>query len=162
MRKITLVVAAAQNLCIGANNDIPWHIPEDFAFFKAYTTGKPCIMGRKTWESLPKKPLPNRTNVVISRQDHYLANGAMVVDNLDSALSSLGDVDEVIIMGGAQVYAQAMDIATDIRLTEVKLDVAGDAYFPSLDASKWQEITREAQVSTKGIAFDLVHYQRKA
>lgn len=159
---ITLVAAAAQNLCIGADNDIPWHIPEDFAFFKAYTSGKPCIMGRKTWDSLPKKPLPNRTNVVITRQADYVAEGAVVVGDLHAALSSLVDAKEIIIMGGAQVYEQAMALATDIRLTEVKLDVVGDAFFPKIDLGIWQEISRDVQVSAKGIAFDLVHYQRKA
>ncbi len=161
MSKITLVAAADNNFCIGMNNDIPWHIPEDFAFFKAYTTGKPCIMGRKTWESLPKKPLPNRTNIVLSNDASYVADGAQVFGHLETALASVADSEEIIIMGGAQIYRIALSLATDIRLTEVKLDVEGDAFFPKLDTVLWQEVERQNQVSAKGIAFDLVHYQRR-
>ena len=108
MTKITLIAACAENLCIGAGNAMPWHIPEDFAFFKAYTLGKPVIMGRKTWESLPVKPLPERRNIVISRQADYCAAGAETAASLEAALALCADMGEIVIMGGAQIYAQAM------------------------------------------------------
>ena len=159
---ITLVVAIAKNGCIGINNDMPWHIPEDFAFFKAYTSGKPVVMGRKTWESLPKKPLPHRRNIVITRQADYVAEGAEVVGDLQAAFALCADAPEIIVMGGAQIYAEALPLATDLRITEVDLSVEGDAYFPTVDANVWQEVAREAHVSAKDIAFAFVHYQRYA
>ena len=161
-QQITLVVATAKNGCIGINNGMPWHIPEDFAFFKAYTSGKPVVMGRKTWESLPKKPLPNRRNIVITRQADYVAEGAKVVGDLQAAFALCADAPEVIVMGGAQIYAEALPLATDLRTTEVDLTVDGDAYFPSVDAHAWKELAREAHVSAKDFAFAFVHYQRHA
>ncbi|QEY23890.1 dihydrofolate reductase [Neisseria animalis] len=160
MQKITLIAAYAARRCIGIDNTIPWHIPEDFAFFKAYTLGKPVIMGRKTWESLPRKPLPGRENIVISRQTDYQAEGATVVSNLQEALQQCREAEEIIIMGGAQIYAQALPWATDLRLTEINLEVAGDAFFPEFDAAQWTETAREPHVSAKGIAYEFVHYQR--
>ena len=157
--RITLVVATAQNGCIGINNDMPWHIAEDFAFFKTYTSGKPVVMGRKTWESLPKKPLANRRNIVISRQADYVAAGAEVVGSLQAALALCADAPETIVMGGAQIYAEALPLASDLRITEVALEVDGDAYFPTVDPQLWHEVAREAHVSAKGIGFAFVHYQ---
>ena len=140
--RITLVVAIAQNGCIGINNDMPWHIAEDFAFFKTYTSGKPVVMGRKTWESLPKKPLPNRRNIVISRQADYAAAGAEVVGSLQAALALCADAPETIVMGGAQIYAEALPLASDLRITEVALEVYGDAYFPAVDPQLWHEVAK--------------------
>lgn len=157
MPKITLIAAYAARRCIGINNTMPWHLPEDFAFFKSYTTGKPVIMGRKTWESLPRKPLPGRQNIVITRQA-YQAEGAQTAASLEDALALCQGVEEVIIMGGAQIYAQALPIATDLRLTEVGLDVDGDAFFPEFSTETWQETSRENHVSAKGIEYAFVHY----
>ncbi|WP_063076327.1 dihydrofolate reductase [Neisseria flavescens] len=157
MPKITLIAAYATRRCIGINNTMPWHLPEDFAFFKSYTTGKPVIMGRKTWESLPRKPLPGRQNIVITRQD-YQAEGAQTAASLEDALALCQGAEEVIIMGGAQIYAQALPIATDLRLTEVGLDVDGDAFFPEFSTETWQEASRENHVSAKGIEYAFVHY----
>lgn len=157
MPKITLIAAYAARRCIGINNTMPWHLPEDFAFFKSYTTGKPVIMGRKTWESLPRKPLPGRQNIVITRQD-YQAEGTQTAASLEDALALCQGVEEVIIMGGAQIYAQALPIATDLRLTEVGLDVDGDAFFPEFSTETWQEASRENHVSAKGIEYAFVHY----
>ncbi|WP_107723928.1 dihydrofolate reductase [Neisseria subflava] len=157
MPKITLIAAYATRRCIGINNTMPWHLPEDFAFFKSYTTGKPVIMGRKTWESLPRKPLPGRQNIVITRQD-YQAEGAQTAASLEDALALCQGVEEVIIMGGAQIYAQALPIATDLRLTEVGLDVDGDAFFPEFSTETWQEASRENHVSAKGIEYAFVRY----
>ncbi len=161
MQKITLIAAMAENRVIGANNDIPWHIPEDFAFFKQYTSGKPVIMGRKTWDSLPRKPLPQRQNIVITRQTDWQADGATVCTDLAAALALCGDAAEVMIIGGAQIYAQAMAMATDLRLTEIKLTVAGDTHFPEFSPHEWHEQSREQHISQKGMTFDLVHYSRE-
>ncbi|MDO4433344.1 MAG: dihydrofolate reductase [Alysiella sp.] len=160
MQKITLIAAMAENRVIGANNDIPWYIPEDFAFFKQYTTGKPVIMGRKTWDSLPRKPLPHRRNLVITRQINWQADGAENFTDFQAALKACGDAPEIIIMGGAQIYEQALDFATDLRLTEVQLSPDGDAFFPEFSMQLWQEVERSNHISNKGIKFDLVHWQR--
>ena len=162
MTKITLIAACAENLCIGAGNAMPWHIPEDFAFFKAYTLGKPVIMGRKTWESLPVKPLPERRNIVISRQADYCVAGAETAASLEAALALCADMEEIVIMGGAQIYAQAMPLATDLRITEVGLTVEGDAFFPEIDRMDWKEAERtERRVSSKGTVYAFVHYLKR-
>ena len=160
MPQITLIAATAANGCIGINNSMPWHIPEDFAFFKQYTLGKPVVMGRKTWDSLPKKPLPGRRNLVVSRQSDWQAAGAEHAASLQAALALLADEAEIIIMGGAEIYAQAMPMATDLRITEVDLHVAGDAFFPAIDAAQWRRCTHEAHQSSKGIDYAFVHYER--
>lgn len=157
--KITLIAACSRNLCIGVNNDMPWHLPEDFAFFKAYTSGKPVIMGRKTWESLPRKPLPNRRNIVITRQTDYVADGAELAHDVQTALAMCGDVEEIIVMGGANVYQQALPLATDLRITEIEIDVAGDAFFPEY-RHDWQAVACEKGVGKNGLAYRFMHYQR--
>lgn len=161
MQKITLVAACSANRVIGVDNQIPWHLAEDFAFFKDYTSGKPVIMGRKTWDSLPKKPLPNRLNMVITRQAHFGALGAQVYGDVYAALAQCAGVPEVIIMGGEQIYCQTLPLATDLRLTEIAIHVQGDAYFPMFDRQDWQEVSRTHHVSEKNIAFDFVHYIRR-
>ncbi|WP_082783566.1 dihydrofolate reductase [Snodgrassella sp. CFCC 13594] len=159
--QITLVAALASNRCIGHQNQMPWHIPEDFAFFKQYTLGKPVIMGRKTWDSLPRKPLPERKNIVITRQASWQESGADTVHSLQAALNKLADVPEIIIMGGAQIYAEALPLATDMRLTEVHANVSGDAFFPAFPINQWRESSRSTHVSAKnGLVFDFVHYTR--
>lgn len=157
---ITLIAARAENGCIGANNTLPWHLPEDFAFFRSYTMGKTVIMGRKTWESLPRRPLPERRNLVVSRQANYAADGAEVFAGLDAALAACADAEEAVIIGGAEIYRQALAYATDLRLTEVHLTVDGDAFFPDFSREIWQEVSRENRVSANGTAFDLVHWRR--
>ena len=161
--KITLIAAIAQNRVLGNGGAIPWHIPEDFAFFKAYTTGKPIIMGRKTWESLPKKPLPSRRNIVISRQSGYRVEGAEVFADFQAALSECrhrGE-PEAVIIGGGEIYRQTLPTATDLCLTEIALTPAGDTYFPEFSRREWHETAREHHVSQNGIAFDFVHYERQ-
>ena len=160
--QITLVAAVAQNRIIGNANQIPWHIPEDFAFFKRYTTGKTIIMGRKTWDSLPRKPLPNRRNIVITRQVDWQADGAQVVHDFQAALQACAGEREAIIIGGAQIYAAALPVATDLRLTEIALNPVGDAFFPPFSRDEWREVACEAHVSAQGIGYDFVHYQRQA
>lgn len=159
--KITLIAAVAANRVIGSNNDMPWHLPEDFAFFKQYTGGKPVIMGRKTWDSLPKKPLPNRRNLVVTRQTGFQAAGAEVFADLSDALSACAGADEIIVMGGAQIYAQALPLATDMRLTEVALTPQGDVHFPEFQAADWLQCSREQHTAANGIEFAFVHWQRK-
>ena len=158
-QKITLVAALAENRVIGMNNDIPWHIPEDFAFFKQYTSHKPMIMGRNTWESLPRKPLPNRRNMVIDFEPVALS-GAEVFTSLQAAFDACADEPEVIVMGGGQIYALALPFATDLRLTEIKLSPQGTVFFPEFSLTQWQEMSRQSHQSINGVAFDFVHYVR--
>ena len=153
MQTITLIAAVGENGCIGIGNAMPWHLPEDFAFFKQYTLGK-------TWESLPRRPLPGRRNIVVSRQSGYQADGAEVMPSLAAALAACAGEREIIVMGGAEIYRQALDSATDLRLTEVRLAPAGDAFFPSFDRGLWHEESRSSQQSADGTAFDFVHYRR--
>lgn len=161
MQRITLMAAVANNRCIGINNTLPWHLPEDFAFFKQYTLHKPVIMGRKTWEGLPRKPLPQRRNLVISHQEDYIADGAEVYMGLSIALQKCVAESEVVIIGGAQIYQQALSIASDLRLTEIACNVQGDAFFPEFSMTIWQEVERIANTSKEGIHFDFVHYVRR-
>lgn len=161
MQKITLIAAYAEQRVIGIDNTMPWHLKEDFAFFKAYTLGKPVVMGRKTWESLPKKPLPNRRNIVISRQSGYIAEGAETTSDLVQALAMCTGETEIIIMGGAQIYAQALPLATDLRLTEIYLHIAGDAFFPEFNSTDWQEYSRTHHTTENGLQYDFVHYIRR-
>ena len=149
MTIISLIVAAANNNCIGINNTMPWYIPEDFKHFKNITMGKPCIMGRKTYESILEKlgkPLPGRTSIVISRSG-YSHVGAISATSLEDALNIAAKEksDEVIIIGGAQIYKQAIEknLANKIYLTRVHQSPDGDAFFPELDDS-WIEIKKES------------------
>lgn len=142
------MVACAANGCIGRDNKLPWYLPEDLKYFKRITFGKPIIMGRNTWESL-KGPLPGRTNIVITRQADYQAEGARVVGSLAEAcrlaehIAVVDGSDEVIVIGGAQIYAAALPEADRIYITEVHADVEGDTFFPAYDRSQWQEMGRE-------------------
>lgn len=159
--QITLIAAFTNQQVIGVDNKMPWHLPEDFAFFKSYTLHKPILMGRKTWESLTKRPLPERKNIVISRDQSYLAEGAIVVDSLSKAIESCGDVSEVCIIGGAQIYQHAMAIATDLRITQLDLSIPeGDCFFPTIVKEEWHELERIAHVAKNGIHFQFIHYQR--
>lgn len=162
MQKITLIAACADGNVIGIDNAMPWHLPEDFAFFKAYTSGKPVVMGRKTWDSLPKKPLPNRRNIVVSRQDGGVFEGAETASGLAQAVAMCEGAEEVVVMGGEQVYRLAMPSATDLRITEIGLRVEGDAFFPEIDPAVWQEAGREEHVAENGLEYAFVHYVRRA
>ncbi len=138
---IALVVAVARNGVIGRDGKLPWRIPEDMKWFKEKTLGKPCVMGRKTWESLPKRPLPGRTNIVVTRARDYAADGAVVVHSLDEAIEvgAREGAAEIAIIGGGELYAAALPRTTRIYLTRVDLTVEGDAHFPALDSSTWNE-----------------------
>jgi dihydrofolate reductase len=141
--RLSLIVAVADNGVIGANGRIPWHISADMRRFKALTMGKPIIMGRKTWESLPRRPLPGRQNIVISRNRDYAAQGARVVPDFDSALYAAANVEEVMVIGGAEIYALCLAQADRIYLTEVHDRPVGDTVFPAFDLRAWHESARE-------------------
>lgn len=156
---VTLVVAYAANRAIGRDNALPWHLPADFAHFKRTTLGHPIVMGRKTWESLGR-PLPGRLNVVVTRDPGYQAAGAVVTGSLPQALAACGDVPRICVIGGAQIYAQALPLADEVIATEVHAEVDGDAFFPGLPAGEWQEAERLPQPEENGYAYDFVTYKR--
>lgn len=140
--RLSLIVAAADNGVIGHEGQLPWHLPPDLKHFKALTLGKPVIMGRKTFESIGKA-LPGRQNIVLSRDPGYGAPGVRVVRDLESALWAAADVEEIMVIGGAVIFAQALPMADRIYWTEVHADVAGDTVFPPFDRDDWQETARE-------------------
>jgi dihydrofolate reductase len=146
--KLALIVAMAQNRVIGINNNLPWYLPNDLKYFKAVTMGKPVIMGRKTHESIGK-PLPGRTNIVITRDASFQAAGCKIVHSLAEAIELAENIclidggDEVIVMGGAQIYELALADADRLYLTEVHAEIEGDAFFPEVDKQYWQEVARE-------------------
>jgi len=137
------VVAVSRNGVIGRAGGLPWHISSDLKRFKEITIGKPLIMGRKTWESLPKRPLPGRQNIVVTRQKNYQAKGAVVVSDLDSALAAAGKVEEICVIGGGEIFTKFLAKADRIYLTEVDLEVEGDTWFPMIDPGQWHETARE-------------------
>lgn len=145
--RISLVVARADNGIIGRNNTLPWRLPADLKHFKQLTVGKPVIMGRKTFDSIGK-PLPARHNIVVTRNPGWTAEGVTVAPNLAEAVASAGldpktRADEIMIIGGSEIYAQSMPFANRIYLTEVHLEPVGDASFPMPDTHEWQETARE-------------------
>lgn len=141
---ITLVVARAQNGVIGAAGKIPWRLSSDMRQFKAATMGKPVLMGRKTWDSFPSKPLPGRANLVLSRDRAFRAPGAWVFASLETLLAAGRAMarDELCVIGGSQLYDAVLPIADRVLLTEVALAPAGDAYFPALSPADWTETAR--------------------
>ena len=161
MTRIHMIFARARNGVIGRDNTIPWRLPEDMAHFKRLTTGWPVIMGRKTWDSLPPKfrPLPGRANIVITRQPDWKAAGAETAASLADALALCAASEEVWIIGGAQIYAQAMPLAGRIEVTEIAENIEGDAYAPPLGA-EWRETAREDHVSATGMKFSFITYQK--
>ncbi len=165
--KLSLIVAIAQNGCIGIDNKLPWYLPEDLKYFRRLTTGNIVIMGRKTYDSIGK-PLPNRHNIVISRHTDFQAEGVKTVCSIDEALkiaeslAEISGINEAFIMGGAQIYAQTLPLAQRLYITEVKKNVTGDAFFPSIDLAQWQEIGREAHYyEPQDTHYDFVVYERR-
>jgi dihydrofolate reductase len=158
MSGIVLVVAAADNGVIGAGGHIPWHIPDDLKRFKALTMGKAVVMGRRTWDSLPRKPLPGRDNIVITRDGGWKADGAIAAASPGAALAlAKGDV---MVIGGAQIYRAFLPRAARIELTEVHGDFAGDAFF-HLDRAGWRETAREDHRTADGLAYSYVTLERQ-
>lgn len=167
--RIALIWAMSENRVIGRDNQLPWYLPNDLQYFKRVTSGKPVIMGRKTYDSIGK-PLPNRTNIIITRDPNYQAEGCQVVHSLDDAISlaqaqvAAGGGDEVIVMGGAEIYAQALPLADRLYVTLVHAHVAGDAEFPAIDFDAWREIARQ-DYSAEGpnpYDYSFVVYERPA
>ncbi|PCI59695.1 MAG: type 3 dihydrofolate reductase [Kordiimonadales bacterium] len=157
---ISMIVAMTKNRVIGLDNQMPWHLPADLKYFKATTLGKPIIMGRKTFESIGR-PLPGRQNIVITRNTGWAADGVDVADSIDVAIALAGDVEEVMITGGSQIYGQAMPRANRLFITEIDLELEGDTYFPEFDVRDWEETRREpfsAEGGKPGYAF--VVYER--
>ena len=143
MSKIALIAAMTDDRVIGIENRLPWKLPADMKWFRRHTLGKPIVMGRKTFESFGGKPLPERLNIVITRDRDYRADGAVVVHDIDAALAVAGDAEEVMIIGGASFYEQMLPRADRLYLTFVHADVEGDAWFPEFDRSQWREVYRE-------------------
>jgi dihydrofolate reductase len=144
--RISLIVAMAKNRVIGVNNTLPWHLPADLKHFKTLTMGHHIVMGRKTYESIGK-PLPGRTSVVVTRNAEYSVPGVIVVHSLEEALSACGEDDEVFVIGGAELYRQAIKFADCIYMTEIDADISGDALFTEFDSKSWQEIARESHAA---------------
>jgi len=140
--RINLIVAMAKNRVIGMGNAMPWHLPADFAWFRRQTMGHPVIMGRKTFESIGR-PLPGRTNIVVSRNEAWRAEGVQACRTLEGALDAAKGHAEVFVIGGATLYAQALPLAGRIFLTEVDASPEGDTWFPVLAEQEWREISRE-------------------
>jgi len=163
MPEIVIIVAVAKNRVIGKDNQLIWNIPADMAHFKTLTAGHTVVMGRKTWESLPPRfrPLPGRRNIVISRQADYAATGAELADSLDSALALAAGDKTVFIIGGEQIYSQALALADRLEITEVDLEPAGDAWFPEIPAAEWRITQKETPTGQVGTGFSFVTYCRK-
>ena len=167
---INLIWAQARNRVIGKDGVMPWHLPEDLAHFKRTTLGCPVIMGRRTWDSIPPKfrPLPGRTNVVITRQIDWHEDGALPANNMLEALSICEHMsvildpspEQVWVIGGAQIYAQTLPLAKRVVVTEIDVDFEGDAYAPQLGA-EWRETERESHTSKTGLGFSFVTYVRQ-
>jgi dihydrofolate reductase len=143
--RLALIVATSENGVIGKGGLLPWRIPEDMRWFKEKTRGKPCIMGRKTWESFPKKPLPGRPNIIVTRDREFAAEGATVVHSFNDAVKTAErlcpEAEEIMVLGGAEIYAIALRQAHRIYLTRIHAAVDGDTYFPALDPAEWREVS---------------------
>ncbi|UCV07322.1 dihydrofolate reductase [Dechloromonas denitrificans] len=163
MSEIVIIVAVAKNRVIGRDNQLIWNIPEDMAHFKALTQGHTVLMGRKTWESLPPRfrPLPGRRNIVVSRQPDYAAPGAELANSLESALALAATDETVFIIGGADIYQQALALADRLEITEVDLIPEGDSWFPEIPAADWQLTAKTTPPSTRGTGFAFLSYRRK-
>ena len=167
--KISLIAAVAQNDVIGCTNaegkpDMPWHLPDDFAYFKRKTSHHPIIMGRKSLDALGK-PLPNRTNIVLTRNKDSEADGVKVMHTLDAAIDVAKAINpnEIFVIGGAEIYKMALPVATTLYLTEIHKAYEGDARFPTFDRADWQEVSRVPHAADERheVGFDFVTYERK-
>lgn len=159
--QLNLIVAYARNQTIGRDNTLPWKLPGDLAHFKRTTTGCPILMGRKTWDSLGR-PLPGRRNIVITRDRSLASPGADFVSSLSEALALVREAQQVFVIGGAQIYQEALPLADRVIATEIQAEIEGDAFFAKLDPAQWVEHSRISQPPENGLAYDLVEYQRRA
>lgn len=161
--QIGLIWAQARHGVIGRDGSMPWHLPEDLAHFKRTTLSHPVIMGRKTWDSIPERfrPLPGRRNIVLTRQPDWQAAGAEVASSLNQALQHAQDADQIWVMGGANVYAQALSLADRLVVTEIDADFEGDSFAPAI-GPEWQETARETLVTAQGVRLAFVTWQRQS
>ncbi|MBP6667026.1 MAG: dihydrofolate reductase [Ottowia sp.] len=159
--KIGLIWAQARNRVIGKNGVMPWHLPEDLAHFKRVTLNHPVIMGRKTWDSIPPKfrPLPGRTNIVVTRQADWHEKGAQCASSLREALQQCENSNQVWVIGGAQIYAQALPLADELVVTEIDAAFDGDAHAPAIGPD-WREVARERIVAASGLPLSFVIWHR--
>lgn len=161
--ELLLIAAVARNGVIGGDNRLLWHLPEDMRFFKQTTLGHAVIMGRKTWQSLPPRfrPLPGRRNIVLTRDAGFDAPGAEVAASLQDAIARVAGQPQAFVIGGAEVYAQALPLAQQLWLTEIDHDFDGDAHFPDWPRRDFTELERTHHDSGQGFGYQRVHYQRK-
>ena len=160
MTELVLIAAVTRNGIIGKDGGMPWHLPADLQHFKRLTLGHPILMGRRTWDSLGR-PLPGRRNIVISRQTGWQATGAEHAESLEAALQMVASDALAFVIGGAQLYAQALPLADRLELTEIEQHVDGDTRFPDWDRSRFVETARESHVAPQGWAFHFVTYTAK-
>ena len=161
MSTLSLIVAMALNRTIGINNRLPWRCPEDLKHFKALTMGHPMIMGRKTFDSIGK-PLPGRTTIVVTRNVNLVIAGCLMAHSLEEAIASCKGADEIFIIGGAELYLQAMPLVETLYLTEIQQTVEGDEHFPEFNLADWQEVLREkyTQEVPQPLQYHFVTYRR--
>lgn len=151
---LTLIAATSINNALGKNNQLVWHLPDDFKRFKSLTSNHYIILGRKTFESFPK-PLPNRIHVIITRNENYQApEGCIVVSSLEKAIATCPNDEEVFIIGGGEIYKQSIDMADKIELTRVHTEVEADTFFPEIDTTKWELVFEEFHPKDEKHAFD--------
>jgi dihydrofolate reductase len=159
MTCLSLIVAVARNGVIGINNTLPWHLPEDLKRFRALTTGHHIIMGRKTYESI-NRLLPGRTTVIVTRNKDYHVEGALIAHSLDEAVALCGNDTEAFLIGGAELFRDALETADRIYLTEIDAEFVGDTFMPPLDLAQWKEVSRESHTSAQGWDYTYIDYQR--
>lgn len=160
--KISIVVAIADNLVIGKGGTLPWHLPDDLKFFKQYTHKKPLLMGRKTFDSIGKKPLPHRLHLIVSRQQESNTEQVLWFTSIEAAIKAAAKHEEVCIVGGAEIYRQAIPYATHLVLTRVHAHPEGDTFFPKWDEKEWQLVssTRHSADECHPFSFTFETYQR--
>jgi dihydrofolate reductase len=159
--ELKLIYARSRNGVIGRDGQLPWHLPADLAHFKQTTLGQAVVMGRKTWDSLPERfrPLPGRTNIVITRQTDWYAQGALVAHSLAQAMSLCPAPGPLWVIGGAEIYAQALPLASTVVVTEIDVEVQGDAHAPKL-GTEWKEMSRLLQQNEDGLSYSFVIYNK--
>lgn len=166
MNKISIVVAASNNLVIGKNNSLPWHLPTDMKFFKKLTEGSNVIMGRKCWESIPSKfrPLPNRRNIVVSRNLDYPIDGGVLINNLIETLHILKEEtrdDEIFIIGGSEIYKQSFKYADKVYLTRIMKEIEGDTFLEGFNYDEWTLVSTSQVISENELDYVFEEYVKK-
>ena len=157
---LSVIVAAGKNNEIGQKNGMLWHLPAELKRFRELTTGHPVVMGRRTFESLPKGPLPNRTNVILTRNKELLYENCLVFSSLDAALVKLRDEEEIFIIGGGTIYEQAFPLADKLYLTRVHAEFpAADTFFPEVNRKEWKEVSRETHPADEKNAYSFTFYE---